>query len=215
MSRGLEAESGKRKKRKIAVGWTVDSSGGAPITKAAGELLGKLLGIYGRAQRLELDTIVTGLDSVLRGPLGNDMKGVVGRLTQQSKTLKIGELGYMLTLIQLALNVDSLKADAALKYKRKVTWESLASTYAPSTHPNTFQDWVTAGKRLLFLSAAGTLYLLPVIAALELRTYITKRSTSDADLLSLATAMRAVRPFLGFLLDLRNGILSQFQPGSR
>ncbi|KAJ7689631.1 hypothetical protein B0H17DRAFT_1202269 [Mycena rosella] len=185
------SQTGQRKRRKVPAGWRIEPSGGPPVTKRAGELLGKLLAIYGRQNRLELDDLLVGTTSEL--PVGNDMAAIVQRLSSQSKALKVGELQYMLALVQLVLHVDSLKADAKLKYLRKVTVQDLAEKYAPGTHPNTFRDWVNWGKRLLLLCAAGTCYILPIIAALDLRTNITRKSTTESDVLSLATALRGVR----------------------
>ncbi|KAJ7708926.1 hypothetical protein B0H17DRAFT_1124715 [Mycena rosella] len=185
------SQTGQRKCRKVPAGWRIEPSGGPPVTKCAGELLGKLLAIYGRQNRLELDDLLVGTTSEL--PVGNDMAAIVQRLSSQSKALKVGELQYMLALVQLVLHVDSLKADAKLKYLRKVTVQNLAEKYAPGTHPNTFRDWVNWGKRLLLLCAAGTCYILPIIAALDLRTNITRKSTTESDVLSLATALREVR----------------------
>ncbi|KAJ7691439.1 hypothetical protein B0H17DRAFT_1179605 [Mycena rosella] len=133
------------------------------VTKHAGKLLGKLLAIYGRQNRLELDDPLVGTTSEL--PVGNDMAAIVQRLSSQSKALKVGEL--------------HLKADAKLKYLRKVTVQDLAEKYAPRMHPNTFRDWVNWGKRLLLLCAAGTYYILPIIAALDLKTNITCKSTTE------------------------------------
>ncbi|KAJ7710576.1 hypothetical protein B0H17DRAFT_1190288 [Mycena rosella] len=189
--RNNNSQTSQRKRRKVPAGWRIEASGGPPVTKRAGELLGKLLAIYGRQNRLELDDLLVGTTSEL--PVGNDMAAIVQRLSSQSKALKVGELQYMLALVQLVLHVDSLKADAKLKYLRKVTLQDLAEKYAPGTHPNTFRDWVNWGKRLLLLCAARTCYILPIIAALDLRTNITRKSTTESDVLSLATALREVR----------------------
>ncbi|KAJ7657083.1 hypothetical protein B0H17DRAFT_1213611 [Mycena rosella] len=180
------SQTGQRKRRKVPAGWRIEPSGGPPVTKRAGELLGKLLAIYGRQNRLELDDLLVGTTSEL--PVGNDMAAIVQRLSSQSKALKVGELQYMLALVQLVLH-----ADAKLKYLRKVTVQDLAEKYGPGTHPNTFRDWVNWGKRRLLLCAAGTCYILPIIAALDLRTNITRKSTTEPDVLSLATALREVR----------------------
>ncbi|KAJ7500567.1 hypothetical protein B0H11DRAFT_2189430 [Mycena galericulata] len=186
------SQTGKRKRRKV--GWRVDEDGGPPITEGAGLLLGKLLSIFGRAHRQALEEVLAGpgLEDGGAGD-GHDMSSVVASLQRQSKSLKHGELQFMLSLVQLALNVDSLKADAKLKYLPRVTIERLADLYAKGTHRNTFQDWVSWGKRLLLLCAGGTLYILPIIAALDLRTHITRKSTSEADILSLATALRRAK----------------------
>ncbi|KAJ7075365.1 hypothetical protein C8R43DRAFT_1054194, partial [Mycena crocata] len=74
------------------------------------------------------------------------------------KRLKVAELHFMLSLIQLALNVD------------RVTLDTLAKKYAP-----------------------GTLYILPIIGALDMRTQITRKETTEGDLESLAYALRTVQ----------------------
>ncbi|KAK6971332.1 hypothetical protein R3P38DRAFT_2587298, partial [Favolaschia claudopus] len=122
------------------------------------------------------------------------LRTVCTNIKGQAKAIRAGEVHLMLSLIQLALNVDSLRAERALQCqpKRTVTDKTLAEQYAPGTAENTFRDWVSFGKKLLLLCGGGTLYLLPIIAALDLRTYIT-RQVSEADLLSLATALRRVK----------------------
>ncbi|KAK7005482.1 hypothetical protein R3P38DRAFT_2556796 [Favolaschia claudopus] len=120
------------------------------------------------------------------------MHVVVGRLRQLSTSIKVGELHYMLSLIQLALNVDSLKAEAKLKHT-STSARKIALLYAPGVAVSTFKDWVTFGKRLIVVCGGATLYVLPIIAALGMRTDITRRETSEDDLLSLATALRRVQ----------------------
>ncbi|KAK7063409.1 hypothetical protein R3P38DRAFT_2490544, partial [Favolaschia claudopus] len=107
---------------------------------------------------------------------------------------RVREVHLMLSLIQLALNVDSIRAQSRLRHgpKRDTTDKTLAQLYAPGTPENTFRDWVSSGKRLLLLCAGGTLYLLPIIAALDLRSHIT-RQVNEWDLLSLSTALRRVK----------------------
>ncbi|KAK7027070.1 hypothetical protein R3P38DRAFT_2527335 [Favolaschia claudopus] len=120
------------------------------------------------------------------------MPMVVARLKHLSTSIKIGELHYMLSLIQLAMNVDSLKAEGELNH-RKVSAPMLAKKYAPGVPPSTFKDWVSFGQRLMLLCSGATLYVLPIIAALGMRSEITRRDTSEDDLLSLATALRRVQ----------------------
>ncbi|KAK7027016.1 hypothetical protein R3P38DRAFT_2836221, partial [Favolaschia claudopus] len=88
----------------------------------------------------------------------------------------------------------SLRAQRKLQNApiRDTTDKTLAQLYALGTAENTFRDWVSFGKRLLLLCGGGTLYLLPIIAALDLRTHITRR-VSEWDLLSLSTALRRVK----------------------
>ncbi|KAF7343042.1 hypothetical protein MVEN_01734500 [Mycena venus] len=120
------------------------------------------------------------------------MASVVARIKQQTNEIRVHELHLMLNLIQLVLNVDSMKADAKLKHLSRVTNRELAKRYAPGTHENTFGDWINHGKKLMLLCAGGTLYLLPIIAALNLRTKITRQS-SEEDILSLASALRRAK----------------------
>ncbi|KAJ6609155.1 hypothetical protein B0H10DRAFT_2226136 [Mycena sp. CBHHK59/15] len=188
-------QTGKRARRKKNIGWRQDGDGPA-ITRGAGELLAKILGIFGRAQRLSLEAVLAGPSSSASSSsseLANNIPGLLVKLTAQSKTLRTTELEYMVNLIQLALHVDNVKADAKLKHLRKVTTEALSAKYTGSVPSPMFSDWVSWGKRLLLLCSAGTLYLLPVLAALDLRTHITRKSTSMADILSLANALREVK----------------------
>ncbi|KAJ6630250.1 hypothetical protein B0H10DRAFT_2207937 [Mycena sp. CBHHK59/15] len=196
-------QTGKRARRKKNIGWRQDGDGPA-ITRGAGELLAKILGIFGRAQRLSLEAVLAGPSSSASSSsskLANNIPGLLVKLTAQSKTLRTTELEYMVNLIQLALHVDSVKADAKLKHLRKVTTEALSAKYTGSVPSSTFSDWVSWGKRLLLLCSAGTLYLLPVLAALDLRTHITRKSTSVADILSLANALREVNTVNGSQCD--------------
>ena len=169
-------QKGQRKRQKAVLPWWTNPDGGPAITQCTGDLLSELLVIFGRRKRLQLEGMLSSLDSI-SGAIGlsseNNMHTVVARLGHQSQALKIQELQYMLTLVQLALNVDrylalclycsfffltlscSLKAKAALKHQCKMSYEKMATLYAGKTPVNTFKDWVSWGKHLLFLCAAG------------------------------------------------------------
>lgn len=113
------------------------------------------------------------------------------------------------TELLLIHNCKSVKGDADKKHLRKVTADELVALYAGDTPRTTFLDWVKWGKRLLFLAAAGayfgrserhipqqeagTLNILPIIAALDMRTHFTRKTTTEADILCLATALREVK----------------------
>ncbi|KAJ6546779.1 hypothetical protein B0H10DRAFT_2243431 [Mycena sp. CBHHK59/15] len=101
-------QTGKRARRKKNIGWRQDGDGPA-ITRGAGELLAKILGIFGRAQRLSLEAVLAGPSSSASSSsskLANNIPGLLVKLTAQSKTLRTTELEYMVNLIQLALHVD-------------------------------------------------------------------------------------------------------------
>lgn len=49
-----------------------------------------------------------------------------------------------------------MRRDNALKHQKVITYDDLAALYAAPTPTNTFRDWLSAGKRLLLLCAAGT-----------------------------------------------------------
>ncbi|KAJ7218885.1 hypothetical protein B0H12DRAFT_1153042, partial [Mycena haematopus] len=189
------SQGGQRKRAKKAkAGWREDDDGGPPVTEAAGLLLSKLLAIFGRAHREKLDLVLAGVKEGGLPKMSADMASVVASINWLTDDIRVRELHLMLSLIQLALNVDSLRADNALKClpKQHVTSKALAQKYAPGIHENTFRDWVNYGKKLLLLCAGGTLYLLPILAAMDLRTQITLH-TLEEDILSLATALRCVK----------------------
>ncbi|KAJ6450037.1 hypothetical protein C8R47DRAFT_336271 [Mycena vitilis] len=193
------SQEGSRKRPKKApaakkgqVGWCVDEEGGPILTKAGGKLLGQLLGVFGRHHRQALEAVLRGPSGAAESSIGRatDTAALVKRLVKQSEDLRIAELERMVTLVQLALNVDSEQRDAKLKCLRNVSLASLAKTHGQAQR--TFAEWVEHGHRLLLLCAAGSMYLLPVIAALELRTTITRQCTAR-DLISVASALRSVK----------------------
>ncbi|KAJ7189962.1 hypothetical protein GGX14DRAFT_580265 [Mycena pura] len=203
------SQKGQRKRKKADVGWREEPQGGLVVTKRAGELLSDLLTVYNRANREHLDVLLAGLDPAsLSMESGSSLATVVNRLVcaaeddvsevvkvlvKQDAELRLKELHRMVTLVQLALHVDSLRADAVLKHSTPPTYESLAKQYAGTTPTGTFRDWLSHGKRLLFLCAAGSCYILPIIAALDLRTIFTRKTTLEPDIRSLATALREVK----------------------
>ncbi|KAJ6471229.1 hypothetical protein C8R47DRAFT_1077328 [Mycena vitilis] len=175
--------------------WTVDDDG-APITLRAGDLLSEMLSIFGHAQRQALDSILESRSTyitVLTAPSSFDIPTLVARIKEQTDSLQLAELQHMLTLVQLALSIDCLQRDRAAKYLPKMTQDDLAKTYAAGTVRRTFVNWLVAGRKLLLLCAAGTMYILPLISALKMRTAITGRSSSPADIESLAKALRRVK----------------------
>jgi hypothetical protein len=96
-----------------------------------------------------------------------------------------------------------------MKYLRKYTQDDLAEKYAVGTVRRTFGHWLDWGRRLLMLCSggksqcsfsivahlysAGTMYILPIIAALGMRTKITGETSSPEDIVSLANALREVK----------------------
>ncbi|KAJ7654486.1 hypothetical protein DFH06DRAFT_1329760 [Mycena polygramma] len=186
-----DGQQGPRKRQKKGrVEWRLDPEGGPVVTKAAGELLARILAIYGRTNRLALDSVLHGPTSPSQTKTAagaTDIKALVEKLSDQMTAMHIAELEYMLALMQLALSVDREQRDAKLKHEPNVSITKLAEQYGKPR--STFSDWVHFGHRLLLLCAAGTMYMLPIIAALDLRTEITRRCTTT-DLLSLAAALR-------------------------
>ncbi|KAJ7253460.1 hypothetical protein C8J57DRAFT_1519188 [Mycena rebaudengoi] len=91
---------------------------------------------------------------------------------------------------------SDLAADRSKKYLPKLSQDDLAKQFAAGTPRRTFVNWLNSGRRLLILCAAvlkGTMYILPIVAALDMRSKITGETTSPADIVSLANAMRAVK----------------------
>ncbi|KAJ7802679.1 hypothetical protein B0H13DRAFT_1931733 [Mycena leptocephala] len=122
-----------------------------------------------------------------------DLHVIVANIKVQTNSCKQASLLYMLLLVQLALNIDCLQQDRAKKNFTKLTLEMLANTYAQDTRPNTFRNWVSWGKCLLILCATGTIYILPVLEALDMRSKITAESATAMDIVSMANALRAVK----------------------
>ncbi|KAJ6609476.1 hypothetical protein B0H10DRAFT_1954589 [Mycena sp. CBHHK59/15] len=141
-------------------------------------------------------------------------------VNQFALNVKKNELGYMLALIQLTMNVDSLKCDSKKKNLSKPKMTEITEKYAPDISRTTFNDWLSCGQKLTLLCAGGTLYLLPIIAALDMRTCITQQC-GEEDILSIANTLREVKhrqwlPLvkhlmipIQFLHGLKDGILPQ------
>ncbi|KAJ7832129.1 hypothetical protein B0H14DRAFT_2592221 [Mycena olivaceomarginata] len=150
------AQGGKRKRAKKAkANYRLDEDGGPPITEGAGLLLSKLLAVFGRAHRQDLEGVLAGMIDGSLSTTSHDMASVVESIKRQTNEIQVRELHLMLSLIQLVLNVDSLRADNKLKClpRRRVTDKTLAEQYVPGTHENTFRDWVHHGKKLLLLDS--------------------------------------------------------------
>jgi hypothetical protein len=100
-------QTGPRKKRKYV--WRINAAG-APITKRSGELLSQLLLIFGRSQRAALDSLQAGPptpETIEKTPVDpSDILSLVNSLKRQTEDLQRSELKYMLTRVQLVLNVD-------------------------------------------------------------------------------------------------------------
>ncbi|KAJ6483357.1 hypothetical protein C8R45DRAFT_1001160 [Mycena sanguinolenta] len=181
-------QAGGRKRSKKNIDWRLDEDGGP---EDAGKMLSQFLSVFGRAHRQDLEDVLAGMGDPSAAPTGpQDMGLLVARIKHQINAIRVHELHLMLNLIQLVLNVDSMRAEAQLQHRPRVTTRQLAKEYG--MHENTFTDWITFGQRLMLLCAGGTLYLLPIVAALNLRTKIT-RQYSEEDILSLASALRRVK----------------------
>ncbi|KAF7375591.1 hypothetical protein MSAN_00447700 [Mycena sanguinolenta] len=169
-----DSQEGGRKHRKrgeTQVEWRRDQGSGRRVTKGAGYLLSQFLTVFGRKGRAALESILAGPPPAMEDNSGVDMAGVdtvalVKRLDKNKAQLRIGELEYMLSLMQLSLNIDSEQRDALAKGdKNMASISALARKYGKARE--TFNEWVGFGHRLLFLCAGGSLYLLPIIAALD------------------------------------------------
>ncbi|KAJ7667363.1 hypothetical protein B0H17DRAFT_1251658 [Mycena rosella] len=184
-----KAQRGRKPKN---VGWKFDPEGGPLLTIRAGQLLGRLLGILTTAGRKDLEDFLQPLPvKHLQAP--STLDAVIERIQYLHVGMKQYDLSYMLALVQLCLHVHSTKHEAVLKLLPKVTGEALVTMFAErGVARKTFLDWVSAGQRLTILCAAGTMFLLPIIAALDLRTYITRTCTEE-DIISAANALREVK----------------------
>ncbi|KAK7026565.1 hypothetical protein R3P38DRAFT_2705473 [Favolaschia claudopus] len=171
---------------------------GAPVTQRAGKLLTALAGIYTRSKRQVLDAILTPPQEppscTETSYNAGDIHSVMHRLRAQEYRSSMFSLDCMLTLTQLALNIDSLQADRARKGRAVLSMDALSDMYSGITPRRTFATWVNNGMRLLLLCAAGSMYVLPIIAALGMQAQITDpRSSTELDIVSLAGAIRVVK----------------------
>ncbi|KAJ7470612.1 hypothetical protein FB451DRAFT_345152 [Mycena latifolia] len=186
---GAKTQGKKRKAKRRQ--WREDPEGGPRITGQAGKVLARLLGILTTPSRAHLDDLLSHLLAAeLVEPL--DLEGAVERVKQLDVGLKHHELNYMLALVQLTLHVHSTKRNAVLKHLPKVTGEALVERFASKVNRKTFLDWLSCGQKLMVLCAAGTMYILPILAALDMRTTIT-RQCAEEDVISLANALREVK----------------------
>ncbi|KAK7013717.1 hypothetical protein R3P38DRAFT_2545793 [Favolaschia claudopus] len=162
------------------------------MTRKAASLLSNLLHVYSREQRLALDEVLRGHSQTENLSLGFDTANVLKKLKAHEKRLKSEELEYMIALVQLALNVDAQRAYAAVTHGPHVSLASLQKKYGSAEVSRTsFSNWLQWGQHLLLLCTGGTLFMLPIVAALDLRIEITQKS-EPYDVYCLATAMREV-----------------------
>jgi hypothetical protein len=236
------AGSGKKSKRKgkkgsvKEAGWCVDPNGGPPMTKAAGNFLSALLGVWNAKGRQQLDIVLAGPEADSSLPPAYDPTSTASacaRLQYLDKKSKIWDLETIMALIQLAINVDrgvyplvasfnnlpSTREIAVGSLNHEpVSKSSLAKKYTTATSQN-FTDHIKWGHAFAFLAAGGTLYIvsvpsllrnnvvgtlgiLPIIAALDLRTTVT-RQLNPVDIQCPGTALRQVtRKFQGFLYNI-------------
>ncbi|KAJ6470804.1 hypothetical protein C8R47DRAFT_753693 [Mycena vitilis] len=187
---GKVVETSKKGKNKD-LGWIVNPNGGPPLTLKAGHVLARLLAIFTTANRRDLEDLLTSLPSA-QPVMTFSLDGAVERVKQLHVTVRQHELSYMLALIQLSLHVDSAKKEAVLQGLPKVTGEALVSRFSSKVPRKTFLDWLSCGQKLMVTAAAGTMYILPIIAALDMRTVLT-RQCNEADIISVACALREVR----------------------
>ncbi|KAJ7826119.1 hypothetical protein B0H14DRAFT_3874122 [Mycena olivaceomarginata] len=189
------SQKGSRKRRKVDKGdasaWGINPDGSIAVTQTAGDLLSQVLGVFARKHREVLEKIIARQAvATAASAVGSDTQALVAQLHQQSNFLKQCELEHMLGLVQLVLNIDSEQQNAAVKYLPNITIASMAKKY--NTAEQTFRDWIKAGHRLLMLCAAGGLAMLSIIAAMDLRTYIT-RTCLEQDIYAFASALREVK----------------------
>ncbi|KAJ7038762.1 hypothetical protein C8F04DRAFT_1179434 [Mycena alexandri] len=162
------------------VGWCEDPNGGPPITKIAGNFLAAILHVWSSPGRQALETLLRGPDpssstssAVEYDP--TDTAAIVNRLDTLSLKTHLLDLEHMLALVQLALNVDSEIYTSSLTGKF-LSKSELARRYTKSeTARTSFCERVAWGQHFAFLCGAGTLGILPILAALELQTVLTRQ----------------------------------------
>ncbi|KAF8186954.1 hypothetical protein K438DRAFT_1022293 [Mycena galopus ATCC 62051] len=163
------AQGGQRKRaKKSKAAWRLDEDGGPPITEGAGLLLSKLLAVFGRAHRQDLEEVLTGMIDGSISTTSHDMASVIASIKWQTNEIRVRELHLMLSLIQLALNVDSLRADNKLKClprpacqgssRTQIPGKNSSSTW-PATTPGTpgMQRRVRVRPRLILTMSGGTM----------------------------------------------------------
>ncbi|KAJ7629876.1 hypothetical protein B0H17DRAFT_1284060 [Mycena rosella] len=105
-------------------GWRTDSSG-RPVTQGAGLVLTTLVSIYSIVNQASLVQLLDALKSSnpdlppQQFDKGIDMKGVISRLAYFQTATQLNDLLYMISLIQLSLEIDQLKIEAVKAHKRK------------------------------------------------------------------------------------------------
>ncbi|KAJ7745246.1 hypothetical protein B0H14DRAFT_3606520 [Mycena olivaceomarginata] len=186
------SQKGSRKRRKLYKGdtsaWGINPDGSIAVTQTAGDLLLQVLGVFACKHHNVLEEVIAGpMVPSAASVVGSDTQALVAQLHRQSKVLKQCELEHMLGLVQLVLNIDSEQQNAAMKYLPNVTIASMAKKYG--TAEQTFHDWINTGHRLLMFCAAA---MLPIIAAMDLRTYITCTCLEE-DIYAFASAVREVK----------------------
>ncbi|KAJ7780916.1 hypothetical protein B0H16DRAFT_1817130 [Mycena metata] len=204
-----------KKKGITEKGWCEDPNGGPPLTKTAGNFFCALLAVWNSQGRTDLETVLAGPEHSSSLP-GDDPSASSPRDDSDSHRLpapspdydpantdasytrvlqlinksKFLDLQIIMALIQLALNVDSEIHQAALKGKT-LSKEAIGRRINKKnpTSGNNFRQHVGWGYRFAFLAAGGTLGIIPIIAALELRTVVT-RQMHAVDIDCVGTALR-------------------------
>ncbi|KAG6904101.1 hypothetical protein DXG01_012605 [Tephrocybe rancida] len=118
----------------------------------------------------------------------------------------------MVAQIELALQFDIITKQALKSGKAPPAKTVVASQLDVSY--DSFRDWIEAGTCLAFLAAAGTPYILLVIASVGLRAILSRRqNTSNEDIYDVAFRLRdpqddalgrlIKKTLLPYLVDLR------------
>ncbi|KAJ6617034.1 hypothetical protein B0H10DRAFT_1948715 [Mycena sp. CBHHK59/15] len=183
----------KRKRKQKNCGWWRDDTGGPVVTRKAGEVPSQLLTISLPHHCQAMEIILADHENSFKDidDSSNTVETSVAVVNQFALNVKKNELSYMLALVQLTMNVDSLKCDSK-KNLSKPKMTEIAEKYALNISRTTFNDWLSCGQKLTLLCAGRTLYLLTIIAALDMRTCITWQCGED-DILSIANTLREVK----------------------
>ncbi|KAI0701724.1 hypothetical protein C8Q76DRAFT_239828 [Earliella scabrosa] len=93
----------------------------------------------------------------------DNLSSLLARCERSHHHAHAAEFTKMLSQVQLVIKVDSIKKERGWKYHTEVYRALIADQ---DNHPSlrTFQSWITNGQRYAALAAAGSIYLLMVIA---------------------------------------------------
>ncbi|KAG6819293.1 hypothetical protein H0H93_013295 [Arthromyces matolae] len=121
--------------------------------------------------------------------LWGTFRSLSNRCCKLEKNVQVNDFNFMVAQVQLALYYDIVCNDAILKGSKRPSKATISSELCTSY--DRFRNWVEAGTRLAFLCAAGTPFILVVIACVGLRINLSERhNTSNEDIYDIGFYLR-------------------------